>query len=63
MEEAPRRTSLTPLACPCFLLCLVGLEAEGLLDYQGGGAGMIAIVWWNFRPVMFGVERFLPDRR
>ena len=35
MEEAPRRTSLVPLAFPCFLHCLIGVETEGLLDYQG----------------------------
>ena len=35
MEEVPRRTSLIPLAFPCFLHCLTGVETEGLLDYQG----------------------------
>ena len=35
MEEVPRRTSLVPLAFPCFLHCLIGVETEGLLDYQG----------------------------
>ena len=35
MEEVPRRTSLVPLAFPCFLHYLVGVETEGLLDYQG----------------------------
>ena len=34
-EEVLRRTSLVPLAFPCFVLCLVRVEAEGLLDYQG----------------------------
>ena len=33
--EDPRRTSLVPLAFPCFVLRLIGVEAEGLLDYQG----------------------------
>ena len=56
MEEVPRRTSLVPLAFPCFLLCLIRVEAEGLLDYQGR-AGIISIVRWNLRPVIFGVER------
>ena len=28
---------LHPFALPCFVLCLIGVEAEGLLDYQGGG--------------------------
>ena len=35
MEEVPRRTSLVPLAFPCFVLRLIGVETEGLLDYQG----------------------------
>ena len=43
MEEVPRRTSLAPLASPCFLLCLIGVETEGLLDYQGR-VGIISIV-------------------
>ena len=55
MEEVPRRTSLVPLAFPCFALCLLGVETEGLLDYQGR-AEIISIVQWNLRPVMFGVE-------
>ena len=37
MEEVQRCTSLAPLACPCFVLRLLGLETEGLLDYQGRG--------------------------
>ena len=40
MEEVPRRTSLVPLAFPCFVHCLIGVETEGLLDYQGR-AGII----------------------
>ena len=39
---------------PFFVLCLVGVETEGLLDYEGR-AGIISIVRWNLRPVMFGV--------
>ena len=31
----------------------VGVETEGLLDYQGR-AGIISIVQWNLRPVIFG---------
>ena len=46
MEEVPCRTSLVPLAFPCFVLCFVGVETEGLLDYQGR-AGIISIVRWN----------------
>ena len=43
------------LASPCFVLCLVGVETEGLLGYQGT-AGIIFIVRWNLRPVIFGVD-------
>ena len=39
MEEVPRRTSLVPLASPCFVVRLIGVETEALLDYQGGGGG------------------------
>ena len=35
MEEVPRRTSLVPLAFPCFVLRLIGLETKNVLDYQG----------------------------
>ena len=49
------RTSLVPLAFPCFVLCLIRVETEGLLDYQGRG-GIISIVRWNLRPVIFGVK-------
>ena len=55
MEEVPRHTSLAPLASPCFLLCFIGVETEGLVDYQGR-AGIISIVRWNLRPVIFGVD-------
>ena len=55
MEEVPRRTSLVPLAFPCFVLGLTGVETEGLLDYQGR-AGIISIVRWNLRPVIFSVD-------
>ena len=54
MEEVPRCTSLAPLAFPCFLHCLIGVETEGLLGYQGDH---FPIVRWNLRPVIFGVER------
>ena len=56
MEEVPRRTSLAPLASPCYLLGLMGVETEGLLDYQGR-AVIIPIARWNLEPpVIFGVE-------
>ena len=48
------------LACtpcvPLFVHCLIRVEAEGLLDYQGQ-AGIISIVGWNLRPVIFGVDK------
>ena len=50
-------TSLAPLASPCFVLCLIGAETEGLLDYEGR-AGIISIVWWSLRTVIFGVEKW-----
>ena len=53
LEEVPRRTSRAPLAFPCFVHCLIRVEAEGFLDYQGR-AGIISIVRWNLRPVIFG---------
>ena len=56
MEEVLHRTSLVPLAFPCFLLCSTGLEKEGLLDYQGRAEIIISIVRWNLRPVIFGVD-------
>ena len=55
MAEVARRTSLAPLASPCFVLCLIGVETEGLLDYQGS-AEIISIARWDVRPVIFGVD-------
>ena len=49
IARAPR----VPLFCT---LCLIGVETEGLLDYQGR-AEIISLVWWNLRPVIFGVEK------
>ena len=54
-------SSVPYLACtpcvPLFVHCsaLIRVEAEGLLDYQGR-AGIISIVRWNLRPVIFGVD-------
>ena len=45
------RTPCAPFFCTLFL----GVETEGLLDYQGR-AGITSIVRWNLRPVIFGVE-------
>ena len=62
MEEVPRCISLAPLASPCFVLCLIGVETEGLLDYQGR-AGIVSIVRWNLCPVIFGVDNLrLPEK-
>ena len=33
--EVTRRTSLVPLAFPCFVLRLIGLETKNVLDDQG----------------------------
>ena len=55
MEEVRRRTSLAPLASPCFMLGLLSLETEGLLAFQGR-ARITFIVRWNLRPVKIGVE-------
>ena len=40
---------------PLIVHCLMRVEAEGLLDYQGR-AGIISIVRWNLRPVIFGID-------
>ena len=56
MDEVRCRTSLVPLAFPRFVLCLLRVAREGLLDYQGR-AGIMSIVRWNLRPVTFGVNK------
>ena len=38
MEEVPRRTSLAPLAFPCFVLCFIGVETAGQIRLPGAGA-------------------------
>ena len=48
--------SLYPIASPCCALCLIGMEAEGFLDYQGR-AGIMSIVRY-LRLVIFGFERW-----
>ena len=40
---------------PFFMLLLVGLEAKGLLAFQGR-RGIASVVQWNLRPVIFGVD-------
>ena len=37
------------------MLILIGLEAKGLLEFQGR-RGIISVVRWNLRPVIFGVD-------
>ena len=41
------RKSFPPLASPCFVLCLIRVETEGLLDYQGR-AGIIPLYGGTF---------------
>ena len=55
MEEVPCRTSVAALASLCFRLCLIGVETEGLLDYQWR-VGIISVVRWNLHPVICGVD-------
>ena len=40
---------------PFFMLIFIGLEAKGLLDFQGR-RGITSVVRWNLRPVIFGIE-------
>ena len=48
---------LTRTPCvPLFCASLLRVETEGVLDYQGR-AGIISIVRWSLRPVIFGVEK------
>ena len=55
LEEVPCRTSLVPLASPCFVLCLIGWKQKGFYTTRGG-RGISSIVRWNLRPVIFGVD-------
>ena len=43
---------------PFVMLILIGLEAKGLLAFQGR-RGIASVVRWNVRPVIFGVEQWL----
>ena len=52
-EEVRRRTSLAPLASPCFILSLSNLGTEGPLAFQ---AGITSSIRWNLCPVIFGVD-------
>ena len=38
-----------------FMLILIGLEAKGVLAFQGR-RGIASVVQWNLRPVIFGAE-------
>ena len=42
---------------PFFMLILIGLEAQGLLAFQGR-RGIASVVRWNLRPVIVGVDLF-----
>ena len=55
MAEVPRCTLGRTPCVPLFSTLFLGVEAEGLLDYQGR-AGIISIARWNLRPVIFGAE-------
>ena len=48
------RNLCVPVFC---LFSLIGLEAQGLLDFQGR-RGIASVVRWNLRPVILGVERW-----
>ena len=54
MEEVPRRTSPVPLAFPCLCIVQKGWKQRGFR--LPGAVGIISIVRWNLRPVIFGVE-------
>ena len=41
---------------PLFMLTLIGLEAKGLLAFQGRRESA-SVVRWNLRPVIFGVDK------
>ena len=45
----------TPRVTFFMLKYFIGLEAEGLLDFQGR-RGIASVVRWNLRPVIFGVD-------
>ena len=53
------RSTASYLVCtprvPFFVLVLIGLEAKGLLAFQGR-RGIASVVRWNLRPVIFGVD-------
>ena len=52
------RTPYVPLFCASLLL---RMETEGVLDYEGR-PGIMSIVRWNLRPVIFGVDESPPPR-
>ena len=59
-ESSAPYLTCTPCV-PLFVHCLLRVEAEGLLDYQGR-AGIISIVRWNLRPVIFGEDFAMRNR-
>ena len=69
MEEVPHCTSRGTPRVHLFMLILIGLEAKGLLDFQGQ-RGITSVVRWSLRPVIFGVDtgtymlrRLIPIKR
>ena len=40
---------------PFFMLIFIGLEAKGLLAFQGQ-CGITSVVRWNLRPVIFSIK-------
>ena len=59
--EMSGRSTASYLACtprvPLFMLILIGLEAEGLLDFHERRE-ITCVVRWSLRPVILGVDFF-----
>ena len=51
----------TPETPTCFLSVFTGLEARGLLDFQGR-RGITSVVRWNPRPVILSGEKKKTDK-
>ena len=48
LEEVPRRTSLVPLAFPCFVHCLIGVETKERFRLPGAGGGSFPLYGGTF---------------
>ena len=59
--EMNERSTVSYLVCtphvPFFMLSFIGVEAKGLLAFQGR-RGIASAVRWKLRPVIFGVEGY-----